>query len=82
MPCLGNTPVDIFYQQGADYNYDKPTFDLSSQNFINIMSKATTHVGAGIGYNHDHTKAYVVLFFTALDVTNRDIQKDVLPDTC
>lgn len=80
--CLGNIPVDTFYRYNAHYNYNAPSFNTFSHNFINMISRATTHVGAGIAYNREHKKAYMVLFYRSLSTTSRNIREDVLPNTC
>ncbi len=79
---IGHAPTDNWYNEVAHYNYDHGGFSMETGHFTQVVWKNTAKIGAGIAYNGDRTKAYVVAQYTPPGNYEGQYQENVLPLNC
>ena len=65
-PCYDITstkPVDEWYKEINNYNFEQPGFTIDSSHFTQIVWKETTKVGCGAALKDDDEKIYKVVCY-------------------
>ncbi len=79
---IGKQPTDSWYSEIKYYDFNQGGFSMQTGHFTQLVWKDTKKVGAGLAYNGDRTKAYVVAQYAPPGNYEGEYEENVLPPKC
>ncbi|CAN8007594.1 unnamed protein product [Ixodes pacificus] len=73
------TPVDSWYSEITDYDYDDPRYSEDTGHFTQVVWKSTTKVGCGRGHAASRNAYYVVCEYLPRGNVESQFRSNVLP---
>lgn len=79
---MGNAATDYWYDEINVYDFSQGGFSSATGHFTQLVWKDSRKLGAGVAFNSDRTKHYVVARYTPSGNYRGQYQENVVPANC